>query len=555
MGPEPAPARIALIEPLREQAYRRIWTASLLSNFGLLIQGVGAAWMMVQLGAPADMVALVQTAMMMPVVFVSMAAGAMADMFDRRKVALAALSVALVSATCMSASAYGGILSPPLILVFCFLIGAGQALFGPAWQSSVAEQVPPETLPQAVSLTSISFNLARSFGPAIGGVVVAVAGAAAAFTINALFYIPIMIALFTWKRVVPPSRLPPERLGRAIISGLRFIVHSPPVRVALTRLLAVGMAGGSISALMPLVANTLLGGGAQTYGLLLGSLGVGSVVGAVAVARVNRRLGTEGSMTLSACVLGLCMGVVAFSSMLWLTILALIAAGVVWTLSITLFNINIQLSAPRWVSGRALAAYQAAIAGGVAIGSWFWGMIAERSSVSTAMAASALMIAATAGLRFWLRLPDASARNDDQVPLAEMEIALNLSGRSGPIVVEIDYRIDPAEARAFYRAMQDVQQMRHRNGGYDWSIARDIADPSAWTERFHCPTWHDYLRLRDRNTREEMEIIAAASAFHRAHGPPAVRRLLERPFGSVRWREESRDAGLRAVVPAPHPPA
>ncbi|MCK9541415.1 MAG: MFS transporter [Novosphingobium sp.] len=548
-------ARFPLAEPLKVRVFGRIWTASLLSNFGLLIQGVGSAWAMVQLGAPADTIALVQTALMMPVMIVSLAAGALADMFDRRKVGLVALSIALLSASLLSASAFLGLLSPPLILMFCFLIGTGHALFGPAWQASVAEQVPPAILPQAVSLNSISFNIARSFGPAIGGVIVAVAGAAAAFTINAVLYLPIMLALFAWKREVKPTRLPPERIGRAIVSGVRFILYSPPMRVVLARVLALGIAGGSISALMPLVANTLLGGGAQTYGLLLGALGIGSVIGAMSVDRLNSRLGTEGSISICSCLLAVCIAVVAFSPWLVLTLAALIAGGMVWTLAITLFNVSIQLSAPRWVSGRALAGFQAAIAGGIAIGSWFWGVIAESLSVSAALALSAAAIALTAALRVLLRLPDVSARNDDEVRLGEVDVALSLSGRSGPIVVEIDYHVDPSEARAFYRAMQDLQQMRHRNGAYDWSIARNIADPWTWTERFHCPTWHDYLRLRDRNTSEEMEIIEAARAFHRGEGLPPVRRMLERPYGSVRWRDETRDEGLHDIISVPHSPA
>lgn len=541
----------SLAAPLQVPVFRRIWVASLLSNFGLLIQGVGAAWAMVQLHAAPNIVALVQTSLMMPVMFVAMAAGALADMFDRRKVGMAAISIALTGAASLSACAFAGVLSPPLILLFCFLIGTGQALFNPAWQASVAEQVPSETLPQAVALASISFNIARSFGPAIGGVIVAVAGAAAAFTVNALFYIPMLVVLFTWRRVIPPTRLPPERIGRAIVSGVRYILHSPPMRVSLCRVLVFGIAGGSISALMPLVANSLLHGGARTYGLLLGALGVGSVIGAMAVGRAKERMGAEGSAGACALLLGGCLMIVAFSPYTPLTFAALLAGGVVWTLSITLFNINIQLSAPRWVAGRALAAFQAAIAGGIAIGSWFWGEVADHLSVSAAIALSATALAATAGLRFLLRLPDVSPLNKEEVLLGEVDVALALSGRSGPVIVEIEYRVEPDEARAFYRVMQDVAQLRHRNGAYDWSIARDIADPWEWIERFHCPTWHDYLRLRDRNTREEMGIIEAAIAFHRRPGPPVVKRRLERPYGSVRWRDETRDDGLHEALPMP----
>ena len=186
--------------PLRHAVFRRIWLASLLSNLGLLIQGVGAAWAMTQMTSSADKVALVQTAPMLPIMLISMPAGAIADMYDRRIVALISLSIALVGATTLSVLAWLGLLTPNILLAFCFVVGSGMALFGPAWQSSVSEQVPAETLPAAVALNGISYNIARSFGPAIGGIIVAAAGAVAAFAANALLYLPLLIVLFLWRR-------------------------------------------------------------------------------------------------------------------------------------------------------------------------------------------------------------------------------------------------------------------------------------------------------------------------------------------------------------------
>ncbi len=218
-----APASDSIVAPLRFAVFRRIWIAGLLSNLGLLIQGVGAAWQMTLMTSSADMVALVQTAGLMPTLLISIAAGAIADMHDRRIVALVGLSIALTAAATLSVLAYAGLLSPYVLLGFSFLIGTGMALFQPAWQASVNEQVPPETLPQAVALNGISFNIARSFGPAIGGVIVAAAGAVASFVVNALLYIPLIVVLLLWKREIEPSRLPPERLSRAIVSGVRYV--------------------------------------------------------------------------------------------------------------------------------------------------------------------------------------------------------------------------------------------------------------------------------------------------------------------------------------------
>src|SRR6201746_962800 len=234
----------SIAAPLRHAVFRRIWLASLLSNLGLLIQGVGAAWAMTQMTSSADKVALVQTALMLPIMLISMPAGAVADMYDRRLVSLASLVLSLVGASTLTILTWLGLVTPNILLAFCFVVGSGMALFGPAWQSSVSEQVPSETLPSAVALNGISFNIARSFGPAICGIVGATSGAVAAFAANAVLYIPLLVVLFLWRRTSEPSRLPRERLNRAIVSGVRYIANSPAIRIVLARTLITGVIGG-----------------------------------------------------------------------------------------------------------------------------------------------------------------------------------------------------------------------------------------------------------------------------------------------------------------------
>jgi predicted MFS family arabinose efflux permease len=259
------------------------------------------------------------------------------------------------------------------------------ALYSPAWQSSVAEQVPPDTLPQAIALNSISYNIARSFGPAIGGLIVAVFGSAGAFLANALLYVPLMAVLSLWRRVQAPSRLPPERMDRAIVSGIRYIFHSPSIRVVLVRCFLVGLIGGSVSALMPLVARTVLVGGPRVYGLLLGSFGIGAVGGALLVPSARQQFSGEAAIRGCSILLGLCMIAVGASRWTLLTALCLVAAGAMWMLSMALFNISVQMSSPRWVAGRVLAAYQSSVTGGVALGSGLWGTVAQTHGISMAI--------------------------------------------------------------------------------------------------------------------------------------------------------------------------
>ncbi|MBB5686728.1 MFS transporter [Sphingobium boeckii] len=541
-GVDDGPGQGGAFEPLREPVFRRIWSASVLSNFGQLILGVGAAWEMMRLTPSPSMVALVQTALMLPLMLVALPAGAIADMFDRRRIALAGLGFSMVCAATLTALAAWGYTSPWMLLAFCSLIGGGVALYSPAWQASISEQVEPRHLPAAVALGTISYNVARSFGPALGGLIVLAAGAQAAFAINAVCYVPLFLAFFLWKRRHVPSRLPPEQMHRAIVSGARYAFHSGPIRTVLLRSFLFGLTGASATALAPLVAKNLLGGDASTYGLMLGAGGVGAVVGALMVSPARTRFGTQNTTSAMAVVGGLALVAAGLSRSVPLTCFALFVAGGANILTIALFNVSVQLAVPRWVTARALSLFSSALTGGIALGAVLWGSVAGIWSVDVAMVVSGVALGAMPLLGFILPLPEASEADVAPFELAnEPEVALALTQRSGPVVIEIDYEVDPAQARDFYDAMLKVQRTRLRNGGFDWSLSRDIADPALWTERYQCPTWGDYLHMRVRFTLADKAVQQHARSFNRDASELRVRRRLERPFGSVRWRADSPD--------------
>ena len=529
------------LAPLRDRTFRSIWLTSLLSNFGQLVLGVAAAWEMTRL-ASAGMVALVQTALMLPLMLVAVPAGAIADMFDRRKIAMTGLAFATAAAVALTVLATAGLAGPWVLLVFCFLIGGGVALYSPAWQASIGEQVPPEHLPAAVSLGSVSYNIARSFGPALGGVIVLALGAKAAFATNALLYLPLLGAFFLWKREHTPPRLPPERLSRAIVSGLRYAVHAPPVRAVMVRALAFGLMGAAQAALTPLVARDLLRGNAATYGMLLGAMGVGAVIGALMVSDLRERLSPEKAVQIGKVIVGLMAVAVGLSHSLVLTMAAMAVSGAANMIIVSLLNVAIQLSVPRWVTARSLAWFTSSMTGGLAFGSWFWGQVTTHYGVSIALVAAGMGMVLLPLLGLVWPLPGVVDPAVDIVELAgEPDVALALTPRSGPIVIEIDYRVEPVAARSFYDAMLQLQSARLRNGAFEWSIARDLADLALWTERFHFPTWQDYLRQRSRFTQADHAVQLAADAYHQSGSQKRVRRRLERPLGSVRWRAETPD--------------
>ncbi|MCW1431196.1 MFS transporter [Novosphingobium sp. JCM 18896] len=536
-------ARTGAFAPLREKTFRTIWTASLFSNFGQLILGVGAAWEMTRLSNNSpSMVALVQTAMMVPLMLVALPAGAVADMFDRRKIALVGLGFSALSAAVLTTLAVLGLTTPWVLLGFCVLIGGGVALYSPSWQASIGEQVSPQNLPAAIALGTISYNIARSFGPALGGLVVLLFGAQAAFGINAAFYIPLWVAFFFWTRQHSPSRLPPERIDRAIISGARYALHAPPVRTALVRAFAFGLASATASALAPLVAKEMPNGDASTFGILLGATGVGAVVGALFVSDIRERIGSENAVRIFALGTGASLVGIGFSHSLILTCAAFFVIGACNILTVALINVSVQMSAPRWVTARALSLYTSAITAGIGIGAWAWGVAASHWSVSIAFMASGGAVAATALLGRLFPLASDEEVDTSSVDIGyEPEVALGLTMRSGPVVVEVEYDVDPDQAREFYDVMVRLQRARNRIGAFDWSISRDIANPAVWVERYHCPTWGDYLRMRDRYTQTEFELQELADSYNRTGHGHRVRRRLERPFGSVRWKADSPD--------------
>jgi len=536
-------------EPLKERTFATIWSSSLLSNFSQLILGVGAAWEMTRLAGSPQMVALVQTALMLPMMMVAVPSGAAADMFDRRKVALAGLGFAIISSATLTVLSLLGMSTPWTLLAFCFLIGAGVALYAPAWQASIGEQVSVDQLPAAVALGSISFNVARSFGPALGGAIILLAGATAAFGVTTVGYLPLLVAFWFWRRKPAPARLPPERMDRAIVSGGRYVVHSPPIRTVLIRAAYLGLAGSAVAALTPVLAHTTLRGGAGLYGVLLGIYGAGAVGGAILVAPVRKRWRSEHVVSACSLLTGLMTAVMGFSHSLPITGAAMLIAGGAWMQMVTILNLGVQLSAPRWVTARALSLFTSTTTGGMAFGAWLWGGVATSHGVAAAMAAAGVMMMISPLIGLVLPLPSVNGEGIEPAEINnEPDVALAITLKSGPVVIEVDYEVDPDLARQFYEAMLNLQRARQRNGAFDWSLSRDIGDPALWTERYLCPTWGDYLRLRSRFTHSDRALTEAAVALTIRGASSRVRRRLERPFGSVRWRSDTPDPHAEPMV-------
>ncbi|MEM7221169.1 MAG: MFS transporter [Pseudomonadota bacterium] len=539
--------------PLGVAVFRRFWFANVASNFGSLIQAVGAAWLMTLIASSDTQVALVQASTTLPVMMLSLVTGAMADRYDRRRLMLWSTLFMLSVSVALTVCAYLDLLSAWGLLGFTFLIGCGFAVHNPAWQASVRDFVGMRMLPQAVLLNGMGFNVTRSVAPALGGIVVATLGAAVAFAINAASYLGLLFAIFRWSGSEGDERrdLQPEGLRAAIRAGVRYAGSSPHLLRLYSRGFAFGAGAIALLALLPLVARDQLGGDSLTFGLLLGAFGLGAVGGGLVSNALRKRLTSEQMVRLAFIVLVFVLLLVSLSRWLLLSMPIVALGGGAWVLALAFFNTSVQLSTPRWVVGRALSLYQMTTFGGMALGSWVWGLWVTHYSLPIALqiAAGALLIGLSLGFRW--PLTDRTALNLDPLDRwREPDVALDIVPRSGPIALAIEYLIDPDDVPEFMAAMQERQRIRRRDGARMWKLYRDLERTELWIERFELPTWADYVRFHSRTTQEDGEVLDRARALHRGEARPRVRRMLVRDPGDTRFGRpgETPDLGALALT-------
>jgi MFS family permease len=307
------------------------------------------------------------------------------------------------------------------------------------------------------------------------------------------------------------------------------VAMSPHILSVLLRSVSFGLCAITTLALLPVVARDVLGGGAVTYGVLLGAYGVGAILGALVSPRLRERYPNEVVVRLGFLVFAIGAAILGVSTVTAVSFLALMMTGAAWVLVLSLFNVSVQLSAPRWVVGRALAMYQSCTFGGMAVGAWLWGWLSEYIGTQPTLVVSGLALLLGAGLGLRWRLPEFSSLNLD--PLGRFQtphLALDIKGRSGPIMVLVEYRIDQADVPSFLALMQQRRRIRLRDGARQWSLLRDLEDPRIWTESYHSPTWLDYLRHQHRRTQADAENLDLLRALHIGPEPPRVHRMIER---------------------------
>ena len=534
-APAPPPASSSSpFTPLKIPFFRMLWVASFVSNIGTWMQNVGAVGLMTELTASPVLVALLQTASALPVFLLSLPAGALADLVDRRRMLLATQTWMAAVALLLAAVTLLGLNNPWLLLTLTFLLGLGGALNNPVWQTVTPELVPRQELPQAIALNSVSFNLARAFGPALGGLVIGYFSAGAAFLLNGLSFLATIYMVYSWKRAPQAtSTLAAERVVAAIRGGVRYARFAPAVQHILVRGVSFTFGASALFALMPAVVSQRLQLPTSFYSMLLSCMGLGAVLAAVTLPRLNRRLTIDWRVTLATVAFATGLLGLGYADSRWLLYGLLTLVGMAWMLVLNSFSVGVQTVVPRWVQARTISLYLLTIQGGMALGSVVWGTVAERLGVTVALTGAAGWLGLTTllVLKFSLRNSPETLDHTPARPRPEPVLAEQPMPTEGPVIITTTYRVRPENRPTFTYLMEQLARIRRREGAIGWGLYADMADPMHLVEYFMTESWEEHAQQHERGvSRDEAELKNQLRPLHEGPEPPRVAHLLAQHY-------------------------
>jgi MFS family permease len=479
--------------PLRNQVYRNLFMAQLASNIGSWMQMVGAQWFLVAAHTSPTMVALVQTASLAPTLMLALPAGALADIFDRRRLLIVTTAYTMVAAAALTALTVTGVLTPVLLLVLTFAMGCGAALSAPPWQAIQPELVPREQIRSASALGSVTVNAARAIGPAIAGLVVAAAGPAAVFALNTVSFAGVIVALALWRRAPSGGAGPREPFWHSFVSGGRYVKSAPIVRRILLRAGLFAFPASALWALLPLASAQHWHQGAAGYGLVLACLGAGAVAGVAVVPVLRKWLPDNALLAVSTLIYA--AGTLACACLPFaFAVIPLMLSGTAWLMTLTTLNTAAQLSLAPWARSRGLAVYLLVFMGAQAFGSVVWGAVASHTGLATSLVGAAVCLVVVAATVIVLPLHPCTGKLDREVSTAwpAPQVVMMHEPDDGPVLITTSYRVADDALAEFIEVMYDVGQARRRTGGHSWRLYRNGQHVELVVEQFVVPSWAEF---------------------------------------------------------------
>jgi MFS family permease len=519
------------LAPLKDRTFRMLWLAWLAANMTMWMNDVAAAWLMTTLTTSPVMVALVQTASTLPVFLLGLPSGAMADILDRRRYFATTQLWVSINALVLAALSLADALTANLLLVLTFVNGIGLAMRWPVFAAIVPDVVPRAQLSPAIALNGIAMNLSRVIGPVLAGALLAVFSSAAVFVLNALLAGIAFTLILRWKHQPKASALPGERFVGAMRVGLNYALQSPRLKVILLRVFLFFLQSTALLALLPLVARRLHGGGPGTFTVMLACLGVGAIFAALRFPHWRARHSRDQFVLVGTLVQAALAVLIVYVPELWLALPAMALVGMAWISVANSLTISAQMALPDWVRARGMSIYQMALMGGAAAGSLLWGWVADWTSVATSVAcASVFGVVVLVALRR-LTIEGGADPDFSPVPLANtIEPSVGVEPEDGPVMVTVEYLIDPARAAEFAEVMQRTRRARLRQGALSWGLFRDAAQPSRVIEYFLDENWVEHQRRLERFTAFDAGLRELRLAFHLGDEPPRVKRFVAQPL-------------------------
>jgi MFS family permease len=518
---------VSFAAAFRHPVFAVVWTATLISNVGSWMYGAASGWLMTSLNPDPLIVSLVQAAATLPVCLFAIPAGALADIFDKRKFLIVVEILTTVVSAIYAAIVGLGLATPDNLLLFTFLIGATGALTVPGWQAVVPQLVPKDDLTAAVAANSVGVNISRALGPALGGATIGAFGIVSPFWINAISNLSVVGALLWWREAKGQGTLlPAERFGAAMGAGLRYARHSPALLATLIRATGFFLFASTYWALLPLVARTQIASGPSLYGILLGAIGAGAVGGALVMPRLRPKLGPDRLMALGMLGTAVTLVLYGLARDPATALIASVLAGVSWIAVLATLTVSAQVSLPDWVRARGLALFTTVFFGCLTLGSALWGELAAVLGLPAAhfLAAAGIVVAIPLTWRWKLQTGagvDLTPSMHWPTPITAQEIEHD----RGPVLVTVEYRIRPQDRAAFLEAIEQLGYERRRDGAFRWGVFEDAADEGRIVETFLVASWMDHLRQHERVTNADRVVQEAVDRFQ-LNGEPKVTHLI-----------------------------